>query len=83
MQAISEWSGAEAVFRAPLSVGGHSAAKSATGPSRIIERAEPCFITNASSYTHEQAHIINAIRGDSYKQRTDKSEVVSKFSSLL
>jgi hypothetical protein len=30
-----------------------------------IDQAEPCFITNVSAYTHQQAHLINAIRGNS------------------
>ena len=77
LHAVPEW-GAEAV-----SGGGSSAASStgsdasSTGSDRIINRAEPCFLTQASCYILQQAHVINAIRERSDKHVDDAAVVVS------
>ena len=70
LQEVPAWN-ARAVGRAPHSAGVKSAANSTRLASdRTIDRAEPCFITNASAYTHQQAHWINAIRGDEHVDAT-------------
>jgi hypothetical protein len=59
LQAVPEW-GAETVLRAPHSGGCSSGASSTSlGTNRTIDRAEPCFVTNASAYTHHQVHMIS------------------------
>ena len=71
LQAVPQWN-AEAVVPAPHSGGASSAASSTRLASdRTIDRAEPCFINNVSAYTHQQAHLINAIRGNSDKHADD------------
>jgi len=72
LQQVPAWD-APAVARAPHSAGVKSAASSTRLASdRTVDRDEPCFITNVSSYTHQQAHWINAIRGkdDKYADAT-------------
>ena len=77
LQAVPQWN-AEAVVPAPHSGGASSAASSTRLASdRAIDRAEPCFITNVSAYTHQQAHLINAIRGNSDKHADNMVAVVS------
>ena len=77
LQAVPQWN-AEAVVPAPHS-GGASSATSSTrlASDYTIDRAEPCFITNVSAYTHQQVHFINAIRGNSDKHADDIVAVVS------
>ena len=77
LQEVAAWN-AQAVGRAPHSAGAKSAASSTRGASDCtIDRAEPCFITNASAYTHQQAHWINAIRGNDDKHADATVSVVS------
>ena len=67
LQEVSAWN-AQAIGRAPHSAGAKSAASSTRGASdRTVDRAEPCFITKVSAYTHQQAHWINTIRGNDDK----------------
>ena len=81
LQGVSAWS-AQAVERAPHSAGAKSAATFTRGASdRTIDRAEPCFITNVSAYTHQQAHWINAIRGNDDKH-ADAMALVASSKSL-
>src|SRR6266511_1439210 len=77
LQQVSAWN-TEAVERAPHSAGAKSAASSTRLASdRTIDRAEPCFITNVPAYTHQQAHWINAIRGNDDKHAESTVSVVS------
>jgi len=79
LQEVSAWS-APAVARAPHSAGVKSAASSTRLASdRTIDRAEPCFITKVSAYTHQQAHWINAIRGKDDKHADATVLVVSPY----
>ena len=79
LQGVSAWN-AQAVEQAPHSAGAKSAASSTRGASdRTIDRAEPCFITNTSVYTHQQAHWINTIRGSN----ADTMALVASSKSLL
>ena len=79
LQEIPAWNALE-VVRAPHSGGLESAASSTrVGSARTIDRAEPCFITNVSAYTHQQTHLINAIRGSSDKHVDDTAVVVSPY----
>jgi len=71
----------QAVERAPHSAGAKSAATTRGASDRTIDRAEPCFITNVSAYTHQQAHWINAIRGDDDKH-ADAMALVASSKSL-
>ena len=83
LQGVSAWN-AQAVERAPHSAGAKSAASSTRGASdRTIDRAEPCFITNVSAYTHQQVHWINVIRGSDDKYADAMALVASsKFLSF-
>jgi hypothetical protein len=77
LQEVAAWN-AQAVRRAPHSAGAKSATSSTRGTSdRTIDQAEPCFITNVSAYTHQQAHWINAIRGNDDKHADATVSVVS------
>jgi len=79
LNAVPEW-GAEAVLRAPHSEGCSPAASSTRlGSDRIIDRAEPCFITQVSAYTLQQVHVINATTGMCDKHMDDRAVVVSPF----
>jgi len=79
LQGVPVWN-APAVARAPHSAGVKSAASSTRLASdRTIDRAEPCFITNGSAYTHQQAHWINAIRGKDDKHADATVSVVSPY----
>lgn len=79
LDAVDAW-GAPSVLRAPHSSGAVFFASS-TSTSRVekrnIDRAEACFITNDSSYVHEQAHWINDIRGKEEKDKVLKIKIVS------
>lgn len=55
-----------------------SASSTRLASNRTIDRAEPCFITNVSAYTHQQAHWINAIRGSDDKH-ADATVLVESF----
>ena len=79
LQAVPEWN-AEAVVPAPHTGGAGSAASSTR--LATIDRAEPCFITNVSAYTHQQAHFINAIRGKSDKQADGMAAVGKSMASF-
>lgn len=59
LEEVPAWS-APAVARAPHSAGVSSASSASN---RTVDRAEPCFITKASAYTHKQVHWVNTIRG--------------------
>jgi len=79
LQEVPAWN-APAVARAPHSAGVKSAASSTRLASdRTIDRAEPCFVTKASAYTHQQAHWINAIRGKDDKHTDAMVLVVSLY----
>jgi hypothetical protein len=58
-----------------------SSATSSTrlGSDRIIDRAEPCFITKVSAYTLQQAHVTNAITGRCNKNVDDTAVVVCSY----
>jgi len=79
LQEVSAWN-AQAVQRAPHSAGAKSTASSTRFAS--IDRAEQCFITNVSAYTHKQAHWINGIRGNDDKHADATISVVSTSRSL-
>lgn len=78
LQAVRSWNAPE-VTRAAHSDKAKSTS-SAPSSARVatdyaVDRAEPCFITKVAAYTHEQAHIINAIRGQSEAHRMYKRNV--------
>jgi hypothetical protein len=79
LNAVPEW-GAEDVLQAPQG-GGLSSVTSSTrlGSDRIIDRAEPCFITKVSAYTLQQAHVTNAITGRCNKNVDDTAVVVCSY----
>ena len=75
---VPAW-GALEVTRAAHSDKDKSTSSSAASSTRVatIDRAEPCFITKVAAYTHERAHMINSIRGNSENHRMYKKDVLS------
>jgi hypothetical protein len=79
LHSVDAWD-APLVLRVPHSSGAASVASS-TSTNRVekhnVDRAEPCFITNVSSYVHKRAHWINAIRSKAEKNQSFKFKIVS------
>lgn len=79
LQEVAAWN-APAVSRAPHSGGASPAATSIRlGSDATINRAEPCFITNVSAYTHHQVRWINAGEGEGSESATERMVVVSPY----
>jgi len=77
LQEVAAWN-ALVVSRAPHSGGASPAATSiCLGSDATIDRAEPCFITNVSAYTHHQVRWINASEGEGGKSTNERMVVVS------
>ncbi|KDR71111.1 hypothetical protein GALMADRAFT_229754 [Galerina marginata CBS 339.88] len=65
---VNAWD-APSVPRAPHSSGAVSVASTNGVERRTVDRAEPCFITNDSSYVHEQVYWVNAVLGKEEKDQ--------------
>ena len=76
---VTKW-GVDPILRAPHSLGAASVASTTTRTrSTPIKRDEPCFITKSSSYAHEKAHWVNAVRNNA----TLKREIVGGLKLFL
>jgi hypothetical protein len=83
LQEVAAWN-APAVSRAPHSGGASPATTSIRlGSDATIDRAEPCFITNAPAYTHHQVRWINASEGKGSKNTTERMVVVSSYPASI